>query len=283
MSHTVFADSLGDLRRMLPKQIHSWAAEGEDRLFDDKTIFSYIDGAAEVYKSYNMQQCLSRRYTTTSGPAIVLDVFDMGSSEDAFGVFTHDTDGDTAAIGQDARYRPGWLSFWKHRFFISIYVEDETPAAKKAVLELGRQTAALIPKEGAKPEILNLLPKEGLQVHDIRYFRHPVVLNYHYYIADENILNLSPQTAAALAAYQWGEESAQMLLVKYPDEDTAGKSLNDFLTYYLPDADISGIARLEDGKWASASRKGELIIIILEADTRQIAKRLLDTFNTLSS
>ncbi len=275
MNQTAIADTIVNLRQSLPKQINEWTAAPEDRIFDEKTIFSYINGAAEVYKAYNMRQCLSRRYTSSTGPAIVLDIFDMGSPEDAYGVFTHDTDGDTVAVGQDARYRPGWLSFWKHKFFISLYMEEETPAAEKAVMKLGTQVAAGIKKDGEKPKVLKLLPEEGLQTRDIRYLHHPVVLNYHYYLADENILNISSKTDAVLAEYQWGNENAHLLLVKYADSETAEKSLKGFLKDYLPDADKSGTAKLEDGKWASAIKQKALLIIVLEADSRQSAQQLL--------
>ena len=275
MNQTACADSLENLSRVLPKQINSWTADPKDRVFDEKTIFSYINGAAEVYKAYNMRQCLSRRYNAPSGPAIVLDIFDMRSSKDAFGVFTHDTDGEVVDMGQDGRYRPGWLSFWKHRYFISIYMEEETPAAEKTVMELGRKIAASIKQEGVRPKLLIRLPQKGLQVASIRYLHHPIVLNYHYYIADENILNISPHTDTVLAEYQWENEMALLLLIDYPELETAGKSLKDFLKYYLPEADASGIAKIEGEKWASAAAKGKLLIIILEADSRQGARQLI--------
>ena len=116
-----YADSLDVLHAALPNQIKGWIAEPEDRFFDDETIFDYIDGAGEVYRAYNMRKCLSRRYTTPKGPPISLDIFEMASSEDAFGVFTHDQDGEALDVGQGALYRSGWLSFWKDRFFVSIY------------------------------------------------------------------------------------------------------------------------------------------------------------------
>jgi hypothetical protein len=70
-----------------------------------------------------MRQCLSRRYAASQRPAIVLDVFDMGTSQDAYGVFTHDPAGEAVALGQDGRLRPGWANFWKDRFFVSIYAD----------------------------------------------------------------------------------------------------------------------------------------------------------------
>ncbi|MBW1961537.1 MAG: hypothetical protein JRJ04_08770 [Deltaproteobacteria bacterium] len=278
MKHSVFADTLEELARILPKRIGLWIAEPQDRLYDEKTIYHYIDGAAEVYKAYNMRKCLSRRYKATDGAVITLDIFDMGSSKDAFGVFTHDTEGAVVEVGQDARYRPGWLSFWKHKFFVSIYLDEESADAEKTVMTLGRQVAARIDRKGERPQILRLLPTKGLKTRDIRFLHHPVVLNYHYYLADENILNVTPQTDVVLAAYQWGKHNALLLMVKYPNLKTSQKSFKSFLKYYLPDADDSHTTKLEDGTWASAMINRELVVIVLEADSKQTALRLLNTF-----
>jgi len=270
------ANSLEGLQANLPKQAGRWSAQTGDRIFDEKTIFSYIDGGAEVYRAYNLRQCLSRRYTLSGGPAIILDIFDMGSPEDAYGVFTHDLDGAMVDIGQDGRWRPGWLSYWKGRFFVSIYMEEEIPAAEQAVKDLGRQVAEKITGSGAKPQILSQLPPEGLHLDTIRYLHHPILLNYHYYIADENILHITADTDVALAEYQRGPQAAHLLLIKYPTSEKAGQAQADFLKHYLPDIDKRGAALLENGKWVAVNKKGHLLAIVLEADSRQWAEHLLE-------
>ncbi|UCG06767.1 MAG: hypothetical protein JSV83_23175 [Desulfobacterales bacterium] len=279
MTQATYADTLERLQQVLPKQLNTWAAELPDRIFDPTTIFSYIDGGAEVYKAYNMRKCLSRRYTAPNRPVIILDIFDMGSPQDAFGVFTHDSDGEVLDVGQNARFRPGWLSFWKSRYFVSIYAEEETEAGAKAVKELARKVAAAIPQEGARPNILRRLPSEGLLNDSIRYLHHPMVLNYHYYLADENILNISVETDAALARYQLGNQQALLLLVNYADAQSAAQSQASFLKHYLPDADSTGSALLENGKWAAVTRIDRLLAIVLEADGRQLAERLIKSIN----
>ena len=269
-------NSLEGLQAGLPKQVGQWSAQADDRIFDQNTIFSYIDGGAEVYKAYNFRRCLSRRYTLSGGPAIILDIFEMGASEDAYGVFTHDIDGAKIDIGQDGLLRPGWLSFWKARFFVSIYMEEESPAAEKAVKELGRQVADKIAGQSFKPKILSLLPPPGLQADRIRYLHHPILLNYHYYISDENILNISADTDVVLADYQSVNQAARLLLIKYPTYEKAVQSQADFLNHYLPDADQRGAAFLENGKWALINRKGHLLVIVLEADSREYAEFLIE-------
>ena len=112
----------------------------------------------------------------------------------------------------------------------------------------------------------------------IRFLHHPIILNYHFYLSDQNILNLSPETDVVLATYRQKNKTARLLLVYYAVPETAQKSLTGFLKHYLPDADQTGTARLENGKWASARRKGQLLAAVLEADSRVLTEKLLTPF-----
>ncbi|MDH3558532.1 MAG: hypothetical protein OES18_22025, partial [Deltaproteobacteria bacterium] len=270
-----YAEQLDLLSTVLPSQIGLWTAESKDQIYTPETIFSYIDGAGEIYRAYNMRSCLSRRYTSPDTPAITLDIFDMGTSEDAFGVFTHDRDGRAVGVGQGALYRPGWLSFWKGRFFVSIYTEEETKAAKEAISELSRVVALLIKDQGPKPGILLKLPPKGLQSRSIRYLHHHTLLNYHFYLADENILNLGQQTDAVLAVYQRSGKGAHLLLVSYPNVEMAAEAHKGLLNHYLPEAKSTAAVLLEDGKWSATGLKNKFLVVVLEADTRPLAENLL--------
>ncbi len=270
------ADSLKMLLEALPGHIEGWTAEPGDRFFDDKTIFDYINGTGEVYRAYNMLKCLSRRYINPHGPPIVLDIFHMGSSEDAFGVFTHDQDGETIQTGQDGLYQHGWLRFWKGRFFVSIYAEEETAAAQRSVKELGKEVASLITVQGSRPGILKLLPSEGLKPRSPRYLHNHEVLNYHFYLSSENILNLGSHTDVVLAEYRRGEESARLLLVLYPTEREIKKAYARLLRHYIPGADgAEKLVLLENGKWSGAAVKGKLLAAVFDAYSPGLGEKLL--------
>ena len=70
-------DILGNL---LPREINGWEAKEKDQLYDPQTIFDYIDGAGEVYRSYNFKRLLARRFSKGGQPDIVADLFEMASS-----------------------------------------------------------------------------------------------------------------------------------------------------------------------------------------------------------
>lgn len=269
------AKPLDVFKSALPEEIGDWVKASEDQWFDPVTIFDYIDGEGEVYRAYNMKWCLSRRYSSPRGDSIVVDIFDMGSAADAFGVFTQDQDGVTWNVGQGALYRSGWLSFWKDRFFVSITGEEDTARVREAIGRLAERIASQIPKEGHRPGLISRLPLKGLDPRSIRYLHDHVLLNSHFYLSDENILFLGPDTDAVLAGYKRDTKSGKVLIVQYTDKSKAAKALEGLRRAYLPEAAGQEAVRLEDGKWAASAQNGALVTIVLEADSPGLVHELL--------
>jgi hypothetical protein len=264
----------------VPRTIGAWLSEA-DQIYDSETIFKYIDGAGEVYRSYNMKLLLSRRYHKDGQPDILVDLFDMGRSEDAFGIFTHDLDGENAGIGQGSNYKAGLLSFWKDRYFVSVFAEEETKDTQPAVLELGRRIAAAIPKEGPKPKLLAYLPPEGLDADRVRFFHNSYILNYHFFVSDHDILLLEQTASAVLAPYATAGGRSYLLVVGYPDEAKAVRAFESFTRNYMPDAKKPGIVRTEDKKWTASAKAGAIVIVVFNADSDQFAMNQLASVQDL--
>lgn len=263
------------LKGLLPREINGWTAKGEDEVYDSETIFDYIDGAGEVYRSYNFRQLLARRFAKEGQPDIVADLFDMAEAKDAFGVFTHDLEGDDAGIGQGSTYNGGLLSFWKDRFFVSLYAEQETEDAREALFALGRKAASSIRKEGKKPEIVSFLPPEKLAEKDVHYFHNHLILNYHFYVSDENILLLNQQTEAALGVYREKSEKFYLLLVLYPEGKRAWQAYESFSRVYMPDSREPGLVETENKKWTAAIVEEDSLIIVFDAPSSSFAKEMI--------
>ena len=261
---------------LLPREINGWQATEKDEIYDPQTIFDYIDGAGEVYRSYNFKQLLARRFTKEGMPDIVADLFDMETSKDAFGVFTHDLEGEDAGVGQGSTYNGGLLSFWKDRFFVSLYSEEEKEDTRKALFALGEKVASSINKEGNEPDIVSLLPSENLAEKSAHYFHNHLILNYHFYVSDENILFLNQQTEAALGIYREGDEKSYLLVVRYAEIDEASHAYKNFMQSYMPDATELGLVQTEDLKWTAARLHQDFIIIIFNAPSRFSAKETIE-------
>jgi hypothetical protein len=261
-----------DLSEFLPEELNGWKAEEQDKIYDEATIFDYIDGAGEVYRAYQFIKLRARHFSRPESPNILVDLFDMGSSRNAYGVFTHNLEGEEADIGQGSTYQGGLLSFWKGPYFVSLYAERETQESKKTVLELGQEISSRIPNKGKVPEIVSRLPEQGLDRTRIRYFYNPLILNYHFYVGEGNLLNLNPETHAVLGVYGEGEEVFRLLLIQYPSETRAQRAKQDFIRVYMPDSGDSSVVQTEDGKWTGTDLQENVLIIIFEAPTKAKAQ-----------
>jgi hypothetical protein len=261
------------MQGFVPTEINGWKTQDQVETYDRETIFDYIDGAGEVYLMYDFRKVAVYHFTKTEQPDILLELFDMGSSQDAFGIFSHAREGEDQGIGQGSEYRGGVLCFWKNNYFVCVLPERETPEAKEAVEDLARHVAGKIEVVGAKPELLGCLPNEGLDSNTVRYFHKHTTLNYHYYTASENILKLGPRTEAVLATYR--PSGAYLLCIRYPDREQAKEALASFLAAYLPEAKEFGSAEIEDGKWVTAEQDQVFVIVVFDSPDQTYARTLM--------
>ncbi len=271
----------GPLASYIPRTAGPWLSEA-DQVFDADSIFSYIDGAGEVYRAYNMRRLVARRFHKDGKPDLVVDAFDMGTPEDAFGVFTHDLDGEDAAIGQGSNYKAGLLSFWKDRYFLSVYAEAETPETKALVLELGRAIAAAIPGEGRRPELLELLPAEGLDARGVRCFRTFAVLNHHRFVAAADILRFDRAEEAVLAPYAGEGGRSDLLIVIYGREKEAEAAAASFRGAYLPGSRRIPV-RMTNGRWTACRALARCVAVVFDAATAGEAEARLNAVAELAA
>lgn len=253
------ADPAEEIRSGVPVEVAGWRAAGDWEAYDRETIFGYIDGHAEVYLAYGMKRCLSRRFSGPDGePDIVVDLFELASSADAFGAFTHDRDGEVAAVGQGALFRNGWLSFWQGTWFGSIYAEGETEASRAAVMAIGSAAAAAIGVEGELPQLLAALPAEGLEPRSERFLRSQEILNTVHYLGFDNPFGLGSGVEAVIGRYRVAGGRAWLLVVRYPDEQAASQ------------AEVRAAGTAD-----ALRREGAVLAAVLGAEPPEIAAELI--------
>jgi len=265
-----------EMKKLFPLKIGSYQSDGKDEFYDRKTTFRYMDGAAELYRSYGFNLLMVRRYMKVDHPPLIVETFDMGSSEDAFGIFSYETGDEEVGIGQGSDFGGGLLRFWKGKFFVNVYAEQEAPSTKQEVPELGRAIADLIKQEGQKPKMINLLPKEDLIERSIRYFHHHQSLNYHYFVSHQNILRLGERTHALLSTYASETEGKTfLLLIQYPSQTLAKEGLQSFVKAYMPESSSSKTIKTENGRWTAAQCHNRYMMVVFDAPSKEKAEALM--------
>lgn len=265
-----------EMKKLFPIKIGSYQSDGKDEFYDRQTTFRYMDGAAELYRSYGFKLLMVRRYVKADHPSLVVETFDMGSSEDAFGVFSYETGDEEVGVGQGSDFGGGLLRFWKGKFFVNVYAEQEAPSANQDVLNLGRTIANSIKQEGKKPKLMNLLPNKNLIERNIRYFHHHQSLNYHYFVSHQNILRLGERTHALLSTYASQVEGKTfLLLIQYPSQTLAREALQRFAKAYMPESFSLKMVKTESGRWTTARFYKNYVMIIFDSPSKEKGEALI--------
>lgn len=265
-----------DIYQSLPDQIQEWKAAGKDMFYDRGTLFDYMNGGAEVYLAFDFRRVLVRKFQRPDGEEMTLDIYEMGSSPEAFGIFSCDREDEEAGIGQGSEYGYGLLRFWKGSYFVTVMTGAEGEEVDRAVLELGREIDKLLGSKGPEPEILKILPQAGLRKNRTSYFHSNVNLNNRFYIASENILNLDCETDCVFAEYgPAGEEPVSLLVVRYADEQKTLAAHRSFIANFMPGAAETGLVRTENQKWTQAQISRDTLAVVFDAPTENTAGQIL--------
>jgi hypothetical protein len=290
-----------------PKSMGVWTRSDSARIIDSSNIFHYMNGGGELYLAYGFDHLEVYEYTADQQDTILVEVYVMNTSDDAFGLLSLDWGGEpvtlhpialvpfkpTVSPPARALYGGGLLRLWADTIYARVMAFRETAESKEAVLSLG-QTIAANRKMPGEPELLKVLPKEmgsdwKLRKDRIGYFRSHLVLNSLYYLSHQNILNLDHSTEAVTAPYENISNAGiskriQVLFVKYATPERARKALDNFHNAYLHEHRKGfdpGVAKkhmnsfnIEDG-WLGYSVDGMCLVIVFECPNRESAQMII--------
>ena len=298
---------MNEERVKLPETIGFWTRADSARIIDSGNIFDYMNGAGELYLAYGFDHLEVYEYTSDRHESILVEVYVMHTSNDAFGLLSLDWGGEPVPIRSTppfqsepsvspparALYGGGLLRIRSGSLYARVMAYRETAESKKAVLSLGRAIAANR-KTPAEPELLKILPKTmgpdwKLRQDRIGYFRSHLVLNSLYYLSHQNILRLDHSTEAVTAPYEnrslaGTPKRVQVLFVKYAFPGRAGKALADFHNAYLPEHQKgfdpgvtnkqTNVFKIEDG-WLGYALDGAFLAVVFECPNRESAQLII--------
>jgi hypothetical protein len=261
-----------------PAETDGWKIAEGPTPYDTVTAYKYMNGAAELFIAFNMRTLTVVRYEKPGQPAVTLEIFGMASPEDAYGLFSFESDDPKGSIGQGSEFGGGLLRFWKSNYFVSVYGDGPGAAVEAATLSLGRRIASSIKETGNPPKILAFLP-DGLRqfAKNQTWFLHShILLNQRFFIANENILNLAGDVDAALGRYAHGKDKVQLLVVKYPSQPRAEEALKGFKKAYMNGGAAGISVKTENNKWTAAAEYGDYLAIVFDAPDEPFAKQMIE-------
>jgi len=277
-----------NLTNLLPEGKDGWFKSGKSagsmgpEIYDRKNLFDYMDGGAELYLAYDFQRLAVQRYSSDSADSmtknsLTIEIYQMNSSPDAYGLFSFDQEGEMVQLGQKGVYGYGLLRFWKGRFLVRILGSQDN--LKETILKFGLEINQKIKTKGKPPELLSKIPKDNQIPNSDHFFHKQILLNNLYFLSDKNILNLNDETDCLLADFKSDEQILKLLLIKYPDYERAKIAYESFNKFYLKNesSEKKKIIEIEEGKLVGMDLEKNYLLLVFEGKDKKIGLQLLDS------
>ena len=155
--------AVSDVGKWLPQDsgVGGWQLS-ENHHYLPENLYNYINGAADLFVSYGFIKLVGAEYVSGPGKQenLVVDIYDMGSKLNAFGIFQSKRDpaSKSLKIGAGAFGGKRYVFFYKDRFYVEI--QSYLPNGKDGdiAVMMAQKVAGEIPGNCIPPFELNYLP-----------------------------------------------------------------------------------------------------------------------------
>jgi len=160
-----------ELTSLLPK-VETWSQTEDPQTFFPETLFEYINGAAEIYLSYEFNQLIVAQYQKGEAEDnMAIEIYDMGSNRNSFGIYSAERYPENTFIkmGVEGYLEEGSLNFMVGRYYVKLLCFDCGEASDKVLKSFADEITNRVEDKGGFPDLLQVFPREGRAAHTEKY------------------------------------------------------------------------------------------------------------------
>jgi hypothetical protein len=199
-------------------EIAGWRQSGEIQTFAPKTLYEYINGAADLYLAYDFQELTVAEFQNDRKASVTVEIYRHKSPNDAFGIYSQERvpDADYLSIGAQGYLGQHILNCLSGRYYVKLNsygtgTEDREVLqafAEKVVKNLGE-------KEGL-PSVLGSFPPEGK------------IRNSEKFIS-KNFLGYPFLNSAFTADYNLADKKFKLFVMECREKNECGNVIQSYL------------------------------------------------------
>lgn len=215
---------------LLPKNgdTNDWVHAGIPSTYNSDTLYKDRFVSPDIYYNYGFQRQAEVEYHSPkqrSIPLILVEIFDMGSPENAFGIYSvySYSHQDFEWIGCKAIISPRYIRFWKGKYFVQIEGYEIATPIKNGMIDLAKIIAKNIKDSPIDIPLFKLLPIPPINGSE-KLFTNNWTLRY----IDKSLPKIIPELTDGTVG----------ISAKYYDKHNR-KSLNPYIVFLFHFANIS--------------------------------------------
>ena len=144
-------------------EMAGWKQSGEIQVFSSKDLYEYIDGAADLYLSYDLEELKVGEYQNEKKATVTIEVYHHQTPEDAFGIYSQERLPSAAFldVGAQGYGEKDFLNLVTGPYYVKISSYKLEAEGQEILLSFARKVAATLGQRGQLPSILKSFPAEG--------------------------------------------------------------------------------------------------------------------------
>jgi len=144
-------------------EIKGWKKSGEILTFSPGKLYDYINGAADLYLSYEFQELKVAEYQNEKKASVTVEVYRHKTPTHAFGIYSQErlSNANFLDIGAQGYLEKGILNFMTGNYYVKMNSIDTEPEDEEVLLTFAKKVAQKLGEKGSLPSILTAFPEEG--------------------------------------------------------------------------------------------------------------------------
>ncbi|MFC1850437.1 DUF6599 family protein [candidate division CSSED10-310 bacterium] len=210
-----------ELAQYLP-ELKDWKADGPAQIFTPQDLFEYINGAAELYLSYDFQKVATVTLENEAEHSLTIDIFQHSNDQNGFGIYSQEKPrtGNFLPVGNEGYYEEGIMNFVRGKFYVKLICFGVEKEKEQLLLSVAREIAAKLPASESLPETLSVFPTSGKVPHSEKYIARNF-LGYHFL------------HSAFVAEYKSHDHEFQLFIIEAVDPDSARTMVKHYTQFVV--------------------------------------------------
>ena len=209
---------------LLP-EVPGWELSEKPRNFFPENLFEYIDGAAEIYLSYDFKELIVAEYKKAGSEAsLTLEIYDMGEGHKAFGIFSAERfpENRSVPVGNLGYIEGEVLNFISGRNYIKLLCFNGGKDTESSLTEFSREIEAKVKEKGELPFLLQAFPRENIVAKSEKFIL-------------KNVMGYEFLHDGYMASYMLERKEFECFLIEAESEPDADEMIELFLSFLAKD------------------------------------------------
>ena len=144
-------------------ELTGWKQSGEIQTFSPKNLFEYINGAADLYLSYDFQELQVAEYQNEKKASVTIEMYRHKTPIYAFRIYSQErlSDANFLDIGAQGYSETDILNFVSGNYYVKMSSFKIKPEDQEVLLTFAKKIVENLGEKGSLPSILSAFPKEG--------------------------------------------------------------------------------------------------------------------------